>query len=1211
MPDFAHLHCHTQYSLLDGASEISKMMQKAKGDGQEAVAITDHGNMFGVFDFYNQAQQHGLKPLIGCEFYVVEDRHKKKFDKQNKDKRYHQLMLAKNAKGYQNLSMLCSLGFMEGFYQKWPRIDKALIRKYSEGIIATTCCLAAEIPQTFIAQGEEAAEKVFLEWWEIFGDDYYIEVQRHGLHTINEQGVNDFLIRMARKYGVKMIATNDSHYIDQEDWNAHDTLLCINTGDDKTTPMGDKGRQVYRFVTDDGKIINTTTEEIKQSHGNDARVKAALKRMEEKGSKFKPRFGFENDQFYFKTKEEMADLFKDIPEAIENTMEIVEKIETPELKRDILLPNYTLPKEFHSMNEYLRHLTYEKAKERYGELRQDVVERLEHELNIITSMGFSGYFLIVQDFIEAAKQRNVWVGPGRGSAAGSAVAYAIGITNVDPLEYDLLFERFLNPERVSMPDIDIDFDDYGRQEVIDYVVEEYGKNQVAHIITYGKMAARSAVRDVGRVLEYPLKDTDKLAKMIPEGPGVTLEKAFDDNPDLKQVKEQEGTEESELLKMAATIEGSIRNSGLHAAGIIIAPDDIRQYIPVCTYKHSNLLVTQFDGNYIEDAGMLKMDFLGLKTLTIAKDAVQNVKFSTGVEIDLNKIPLDDDNAFKLFQRGETIATFQFESDGMRSYLKQLKPNSIKDLIAMNALYRPGPMDYIPTFINRKHGKEEVDYPHPWLENILKPTYGIMVYQEQIMQCAQIIGGFSLGKADILRKAMGKKKMEVMQKMKQEFVDGAKEKDVDEQKAEEIFGIMEKFASYGFNRAHSTAYSMVAYQTGYLKANYPAQFMAAVLTHNMNDIDKVIFFIEECKRMGIKVCGPDVNESNYHFNVNENGEIRFGLGAIKGVGEGAITTIVDERNANGFFKDIFDLTKRANLKALNRKALESLAKAGALDNLDNFYRSQYFYKESEKDPNLIEKAVKFAQKCKELKQQSSQSLFGDREDFQPEPPKAPQCEPWSLIETLQQERELIGFYVSGHPLDDYKIEIDKFSESFDQENLRSKFGKQIAIGGIITSVMEKTDKRGRKFGIFTIEDYDHSIDLKLFSENYLKYRQIIEEGNAVYITGQVELEYKKADEYTIQIHDIQYLGNLREQIKGIRVDLELNDVNDELIAKLEDIANQYKGNCHLKLNIVDLTENLKVNLTSNSYQVEPSEDLFEALNSLNDVRNFNAEMVNGS
>ena len=765
MCDFTHLHCHTQYSLLDGAADIKKMLTKAKDDNMPAVAITDHGNMFGAFKFFQTATDLGLKPILGCEVYVVEDRLQKSFVGGARDRRYHQLLLAKNAKGYENLSKLVSTGFIDGYYRTFPRVDRELIRQYSEGVIATSCCIGAEVPQTIIQKGAEAGEKVLLEWLDIFGEDYYIELQRHFIEDIDGSGlsqedVNQILIGFAEKHNIKIIATNDSHYVEEQDWEAHDILLCLQTGSDVESQN---------------------------------------------------RFKFPNDQFYFKSQSEMKELFKDVPDAIENTLEIVEKVEHLNLKRDILLPHYKLPDQFENQDDYLRHISYEGAKKRFGELDTETRERLDFELKIIKDMGFPGYFLIVQDFIGAARDMGVSVGPGRGSAAGSAVAFATGITNIDPIKYNLLFERFLNPERISMPDIDIDFDDEGRQKVIDYVIDKYGKNQVAQIITYGTMAAKSSIRDVGRVLKLPLPETDALAKMVPDGVGINLRKAFEENKELADIREDEQSFKGKVLKMAESLEGSIRQRGIHAAGVIIAPDDITNYIPVCTAKDADLFVTQFDGKVIEDAGMLKMDFLGLKTLSIIRDAIKIVKRRHDIDIDPDEIPLDDLKTLKLYQRGDTIGTFQFESDGMRMYLKELKPTTLEDLIAMNALYRPGPMDYIPDFIARKHGRQKVVYPHEWLEDLLKPTYGIMVYQEQIMQCAQIMAGFSLGSADILRRAMGKKKKSEMDKQRVVFIEGAQKKGVSEEKANEVFNIMEKFASYGFNRSHAAAYSVVAFQ----------------------------------------------------------------------------------------------------------------------------------------------------------------------------------------------------------------------------------------------------------------------------------------------------------------------------------------------------------------------------------------------------------------
>ena len=840
MSDFVHLHCHTQFSLLDGATKIPAMMDKALADGQKAVALTDHGNMFGAFKFVAEANKRGIKPIVGCEFYLVEDRHKQQFLKSRgeKDKRYHQLMLAKNQLGYENLSKLCSLGFIEGMYSKFPRIDKELIEQYHEGLIATSCCLGAEIPQAILHGRLEEAE-TRLKWWiDLFGEDFYIELQRHkGLENIDGLGVsqediNQVLIGLADKYNVKTICTNDSHYLEEEDWKPHDILLCVNT--------------------------NQKIEETE-------------------------RFKFPSADFYFKTQAEMSGLFGDVPDALANTMEIYDKITPPKLKRDILLPNYPLPKGFANQHAYLKHLVYEGAKVRYGEVSEVVRERIDYELHIIGNMGFDGYFLIVQDFIDAARTMGVSVGPGRGSAAGSVVAYCLFITNIDPIRYDLLFERFLNPERVSMPDMDIDFDDEGRQQVIDWVVDKYGKNQVAQIVTFGTMAAKSSIRDVGRVLALPLDQTDRLAKLVPNRPGTKLSNVFkplkeaeklfqgDDFSNVKKLHEslRSSGQESETLEMAQRLEGTVRNTGIHAAGVIIAPDDLTRYIPVCTSKDSDLLITQFDGTLVESAGMLKMDFLGLKTLSIIKDCITNIEMRHGKEasIDPDEIPLDDPATYELFQKGEMTGIFQFESDGMRRYLRELLPTDIEDLIAMNALYRPGPMDYIPSFINRKHGKEKVEYPHEWLEKILKPTYGIMVYQEQIMQTAQIMADYTLGKADMLRRAMGKKKLKEMEEHRKIFIEGATKKGVEEQNAADIFEVMSKFASYGFNRSHAAAYSVLAYQTAYLKVHYTAEFMASVLTHNKNDIGKLNFFLRECKRLGLDVLPPDVNESGLNFIVN--------------------------------------------------------------------------------------------------------------------------------------------------------------------------------------------------------------------------------------------------------------------------------------------------------------------------------------------------------
>lgn len=888
---FSHLHVHTQFSLLDGAASIKSLYEKALKDDMPAIAITDHGNMFGAFEFVSEAYKHKnddgtlkVKPIIGCEFYVVDDRTRKSFTKEQKDNRYHQVLLAKNKTGYQNLIKLTSLGYIEGMYSKYPRIDKQLIEKYHEGLIATTCCIGAHVPQAILNNGEDAGEKEFKWWLHMFGEDFFVEIQRH---NIREQDiVNESLLKYAKKFNVPVIATNDSHYTDREDFNAHDILLCINTGEKKSTPGYDD------FVNDDAHVKDR-------------------------------RFKFPNDQFYFKTKKEMQELFSDVPHAIDNTNIIVDKVEILNLKKDILLPAFPIPREFqiHSdpnLNqwEYLKHITYEGSIKRYTDITPELQERIDFELFTIKTMGFAGYFLIVADFIKAGRDLGVYVGPGRGSAAGSVVAYCIGITNIDPIKYNLLFERFLNPDRKSMPDIDTDFDDEGRQKVIDYVVTKYGKNQVAQIITYGTMAAKMSIKDVARTLDLPLPESNALAKMIPERMGITLKRVLHAPMNIKDgersLEEKEGvgsdemetvkklrelykseTLDGEVLRAAERLEGSVRNTGIHAAGIIIAPTDLTTLIPVCTAKDSDLWVTQIEGSIIEDAGVIKMDFLGLKTLTIIKNALEMIRANHGITIDIDAIPADDKKSFELYQHGDTIGTFQFESPGMQKCLRELKPDKFDDLIAMNALYRPGPMAYIPDYVDRKHGRQEISYDVPEMEEYLKETYGITVYQEQVMLLAQKLAGFSKGDADVLRKAMGKKQKSVLDKMKAQFIEGATRKNHPAEKLEKIWSDWEAFAQYAFNKSHSTCYAYVAYQTAYLKAHYPAEYMAAVL-NNAGSIEKITFFMEECKRMGQIVLGPDINESKKGFAVNTKGQIRFGLGGLKGVGESAVESIIEER-----------------------------------------------------------------------------------------------------------------------------------------------------------------------------------------------------------------------------------------------------------------------------------------------------------------------------
>ena len=1178
-------------------------MAKAKQENMPAVAITDHGNMFGAFKFFSEATKAGIKPILGCEFYIVEDRFRQKFEKHDKDKRYHQLILAKNAQGYKNLSKLCSLGFIEGMYGKFPRIDRELLKQYKEGLIATSCCVAAEVPQTFLHKGEEEAEKVLLEYIDIFGEDYYIELQRHHLQGIDQEAINQFLIRMSKKHDVPLIATNDSHYVDQDEWSAHDILLCINTGELQRLPVGDADDPRLRVITKDGKILYDTIQNLRQQHSDDTHILKQLGALQD--NRNRTRFGFENDQFYFKTETEMKELFKDVPQAIENTLAIAEKVQTPELKRDILMPNYRLPEGFDSMETYLQHLTYEGARKRYGEITEEIRERLDMELQVINTMGFAGYFLIVQDFIAAARKQKVSVGPGRGSAAGSAVAYCTGITNIDPIHYNLLFERFLNPERVSMPDIDIDFDDEGRQQVIDYVIDLYGKNQVAQIITYGTMAAKSAIRDVARVTEYPLPDTDALAKMIPDNPGMTLKKAFEENPDLKKVRENKTDQGGQVVRLAETLEGSIRQRGIHAAGVIIAPDDITNFIPVCTAKDADLLVTQFDGKVIEDAGMLKMDFLGLKTLTIAKDAVEMVEANHDKQVVLDDITLTDEKTFELYQKGETVGTFQFESEGMRTWLRKLKPTNIEDLIAMNALYRPGPMDFIPDFINRKHGKEEVAYPHPLLEDILKPTYGIMVYQEQIMQTAQIIGGFTLGKADILRRAMGKKKREAMQQMKGEFVEGAKAKEIDPKKAEEIFDIMAKFASYGFNRSHSAAYSVLAYQTAWLKAHYPAEYMASVLTHNMHEIKKVVFFIEECRKMGLKVLGPDVNESQYPFSVNKKGEIRFGLGAIKGVGEAAVNAIIEERAEGSTYEDVYDLAKRVNLRAVNKKSFESMAQAGAFDCFKGTHRAQYF-EEDKNGMTALETAIKWGQEVGAQEQMASASLFGDDPGYKIPKPELPNAEEWPKLEQLRIEKELIGFYLSGHPLDTHRPWLKHFMdaelEQVGELATRRNSGKLFRVAGIVTAGMKRRSKRtGNEFMIATLEDYSGSYEFFLFSETMLKFQHLLQAGQLVLVCLRIKERPYTEGEYSVEVEDVMLLEDARQKMtEGVELQFSLSDIDAALVKKVKEVLTAHPGPVRMDVCVLHEPDKLTLEMKKSKFNVNPTNDFIKELEAMPEV-----------
>ncbi|GAA4358724.1 DNA polymerase III subunit alpha [Hymenobacter saemangeumensis] len=1219
MPVFSHLHSHTQYSLLDGQASISALMKKAQKDEMPAVALTDHGNMFGAFNFVAEANKYNVKPIVGCEFYLVADRHKKTFsrEKGEKDNRYHQLLLAKDQAGYHNLAKLCSLSFIEGVYSKFPRIDKELLVKYHQGLIATSCCIGAEIPQAILFETEEKAEEKLKWWLDLFGEDFYIEIQRHGLMNFDGTGksqedVNQVLLGFARKYNVKVICTNDSHYVDQNDYAAHDLLLCVNTGEEHSIPVGDIRTNYYTLMTSKGEVKYDLLDNLRRDYGRDEAAQRQLRRIDEELQKPKPhtRFGFANDQFFFKTQAQMNELFQDVPESVDNTNEIVGKITPPKLARDILLPNFPIPAEFANADEFLRELTYVGAfgpsagkgivklskPPRYSERTPEIEERLDYELRIIQTMGFAGYFLITQDFINHGRNIGVAVGPGRGSAAGSAVAYCVGITNIDPIKYSLLFERFLNPERVSMPDIDIDFDDVNRQRVIDYVVDKYGKTQVAQIITFGTMAAKSSIKDVARAMELPLPQTNDLTKMVPDKPGTTLAGAFAENQELDMIRRDDAPDNLKgyILRLAERLEGSVRNTGIHAAGVIIAPDDITNYIPVSTSKDSDLLVTQFDGKVIESAGMLKMDFLGLKTLTIIVDALRLIERNHGVKIDIDEIPLDDEKTYALYQRGDTIGTFQFESEGMRQYLKDLKPTNIEDLIAMNALYRPGPMQFIPNFINRKHGREEVVYPHDLLKPILEYSQGIMVYQEQIMQTAQILAGYSLGGADLLRRAMGKKDMKKMALEREKFTKGALElHNIPVKKANEVFDVMEKFAEYGFNRSHSAAYSVVAYQTGYLKANYPAEYMAAVLTNNMGDIKKVTFFIEEARKQGVPVLGPDVNESLLKFNVNQEGAIRFGMGAVKGAGELAVESMVEEREKNGTYQDIFDFAKRVSLRTVNKKTFESLAQAGAFD---GFGKHRRLYLEAPQgDRNLIEKAMQLGQQHQAAKESAQHSLFGAGAfgAVAAPLPKMHEMEPWSKTEQLRREKEVVGFYLSGHPLDTYKLEIDAYC-TCGLDKVDEIKNKELSVAGLITNVLFKTTKTGQPFATFVLEDYESSINPALFRDDYTKFAPLINPRNypneqvpPMFVKLKQELRRHSQDQWDLRILTMEPLADVAEKrSKGVRVKLDLRTVTSPMLDRLEEAIEAAPGRKRLEIQFAEPHEHLSVDMFSRRFTIEP-------------------------
>lgn len=1170
--DFVHLHNHTQFSVLQSTISVAALVKAASQQKMPAVAMTDHANLMGAFHFVRDILYHNkaaeaknkeaiekgeeptevsMKPIVGCEFFVCED-HK---NKSVKDNGYQVVLLAKTKKGYHNLAKMSSIGYTEGFYYV-PRIDRKVIQQYKEDIIVLSGNLYGEIPSKILNLGEIQAEEALLWWKQEFGEDFYIEVMRHNQE--DENRVNEGLITLARKHDVKIVATNNTFYIEKENANAHDILLCVKEGEKQSTPIG-RGRG-YRY-------------------------------------------GLPNQEYYFKSAGEMKQLFNNLPEAISNISEIVDKIKIYNLAREVLLPKFEIPVEFNvpedavdggvrGENAYLKHLTFEGAKRRYKEITPEIQERLDFELLTIENSGYPGYFLIVQDFIAEARNMGVSVGPGRGSAAGSVVAYCLKITNIDPLLYNLLFERFLNPDRVSLPDIDIDFDDEGRSSVMDYVIRKYGKKQVAQIITYGKMATKSAIRDTARVLDLPLFEADKIAKLIP---GMmpskwNLSRFLNEKEDLikkavrpeefEKIKEliglaNEGDLGGETIQQAKVLEGNLRNTGIHACGVIITPSDITDFVPVATAKDSDLFVTQFDNSVVESAGLLKMDFLGLKTLTLIKDTVKLVKYRNGIDLNPDEFPIDDVKTYELFQRGETVGIFQYESAGMQKYMKELKPTVFPDLIAMNALYRPGPIAYIPSFIKRKNGEEPIEYDLDDCEELLKDTYGITVYQEQVMLLSQKLADFSKGDADVLRKAMGKKMIDVLAKMEPKFISQAMAKGHAKDKLEKIWNDWKAFAEYAFNKSHSTCYAWIAYQTAYLKANYPAEYMAAVLSNNMSDIKQVSFFMEECKRMGLQVLGPDVNESFYKFTVNDQYAVRFGMGAVKGVGSGAVATIVESRK-DGKYKSIFDLTKRIDLRAANKKALENLALAGGFDSFTGTTRAQYFHDDGD-GITFYEKAIRYGAKFQENENSSQVSLFGETSDVQIAEPIVPPCEDWTTMEKLAKEKEVVGIYISGHPLDDFRFEMKYFCNSKLEslKDLNQHLNKNLTFGGIITNVQHRIAKNGKGWALFQLEGYDESYEFKIFGEEYMKNRHYLIPNSFTYIKilvkeGWADRETGKKGDPRLQFSEFKMLQDVFENFaKKLCILLDVKDLNAEFISKLNAVFQANKGDNTVTFDVLEL------------------------------------------
>ena len=1231
MEDFIHLHVHTYYSILDGQSPVEKLVDKAVANGMRGMAITDHGNMFGVKELFNYCNKingklkdqgkEPFKPIFGCEMYVARrtkaDRVKEKGDAGG----YHLIVLAKNYHGYKNLIKLVSRAWVDGFYSK-PRTDRADLEKYHEDLIVCSACIAGEVPAK-ILKGDIPGAREAIEWHKrVFGDDYYLELQRHEVKDPNQranretfplqQRANKEILKLAKEYGIKVVCTNDCHFVDQENAEAHDHLLCLSTGKE----LNDPTRMLY------------------------------------------------SKQEWFKTREEMNEIFADVPEALSNTLEILDKVETYSIDHSPIMPFFPIPAEFGTEEDtrkrispeelfrefttdengkeimsheeaekkikklggidklyrikfeadYLAKLAYDGAKRLYGEpLSDEVHERVKFELHIMKTMGFPGYFLIVQDFINSAQDElGVMVGPGRGSAAGSVVAYCLGITKIDPIKYDLLFERFLNPDRISLPDIDTDFDDDGRGKVLEWVEDKYGHDKVAHIITYGTMATKNSIKDVARVEKLPLDVSNRLCKAIPDklkdGKKMNLPNAISEVPELQEAEASADPRLANTIKYAKMLEGTVRGTGIHACGTIICRDAISDWVPVSTAEDKSdpghkLLATQYDGHVIEETGLIKMDFLGLSTLSIMKETVENIRLTHGFTLNLDTIPIDDELTYKLYQEGRTIGTFQFESAGMQKYLRELKPTVFEDLIAMNALYRPGPMDYIPSFIARKNGKEEIKYDIPCMEKYLKDTYGITVYQEQVMLLSRQLANFTRGESDALRKAMGKKKKAIVDAMKPKFIEGGKKNGHDPKVLEKIWGDWEKFASYAFNKSHATCYSWVAYQTAYLKAHYPAEFMAGNMSRCLNDITKITKLMSECQAMGIPCLGPDVNESEQKFSANKKGEVRFGLSAIKGMGEAAATNIIAERHKNGQYKDIFDFVQRVNLSAVNRKAMESLALSGGFDSF-GIRREQYFAQNAKGD-TFVETLLRYGQVYQSEQSSMQNSLFGDMGGVEIQTPPVPECEPWSTMELLKRERELVGIYLSAHPLDDYAVVLKHMCNlnctQIGREMDKKAFAsiEELTFGGIVTSVSQRWTKTNKPFGIVTIEDFEGQGELALFGEEWTKWQSMLQEEYHVYITAQCVQRFRNnPDAYDMVIKKIEFLSDVKEKsIEKFTVYMEASMFNDAQLTDLETTLKSSDGKVPLYINIHDAKNNTNIQLYSRNITVDVNKKLLTSLDEM--------------